>query len=81
MDPQAAWDEMLAAIVQRDWDRAFETSEALLSWMKNGGFPPQTSAVTMRPQWNRAMAEFGCLLVLQLVRQARKRKQRKGTNE
>lgn len=43
MDPQAAWDEILTAIVQRDWDRAFETSEALLSWMKNGGFPPQTS--------------------------------------
>ena len=81
MDPQAAWDEMLTAIVQRDWDRAFETSEALLSWMKNGGFPPQTSAVTMRHQWNRAMAEFGCLLALQFVRQARKRKQRKGTNE
>ena len=81
MDPQAAWDEMLAAILRRDWERAFEVSEALLSWMKKGGFPPQTSAVAMRSQWNRAMAEFGCLLALQLVRQARKRKQRKGTNE
>lgn len=81
MDPQAAWDEMLAAIHRRDWEGVFETSDALLAWMKKGGFPPQTTAVTMRHQWNRAMAEFGCLMALQLVSQARKRKQRKGTNE
>lgn len=81
MDPQAAWDEMLTTIVQRDWNRAVEASGALLSWMKKGGFPPQTSPVIMGTQWNRAMAEFGCLLALQLVNEARKRKQRKGSNE
>lgn len=77
MDPQAAWNEMLDALVQRDWDQAFERAEALLEWMRKGGFPPQTAAVTMRIQWNRTMAEFGCLMALQLVKKAQKRRERK----
>ena len=81
MDPQTAWNEMLDAIQQRDWPGALESAEALLAWMKKGGFPPQTTAVAMRPQWNRATAEFGCLLALQIVRQVKKRKQRKEANE
>ena len=77
MDPQSAWNEMLEAIIQRDWDQAQERADGLLEWMRKGGFPPQTSAVTMRPQWNRAMAEFGCLMALQLVKKAQQRRQRR----
>lgn len=78
MDPQAAWNEMLGAISQRDWDQAQERADGLLEWMRKGGFPPQTSAVPMRPQWNRTMAEFGCLMALQLVQKALRRKQQRG---
>ncbi len=78
MDPQAAWNEMLEAVIQRDWDDALERAEGLLEWMRNGGFPPQTSAVAMRPQWDRPMAEFGCLIALQLVKKAQRRKQQRG---
>ncbi len=81
MDPQAAWYEMLTAILQKDWEQVSEFAEGLLSWMKRGGFPPQTSAVAMPAKWNRAHAEFGCLQALQLVKHARKRKPRKEANE
>jgi hypothetical protein len=78
MDPQAAWNEMLEAVIQRDRDQAQERADGLLEWMRNGGFPPQTTAVAMRPQWNRTMAEFGCLMVLQLVKKAQRRKHKRG---
>ena len=81
MDPQAAWNEMLTAILQKDWEQVSELAEALLSWMKHGGFPPQTTAVTMPAKWNRGQAEFGCLKALQLLKQAYKRKQRREANE
>ena len=78
MDPQAAWNEMLEAILQRDWEQALERAEGLLEWMRKGGAPPQTTAVIMRHQWNRTMAEFGCLMALQLVKKAQRRKERRG---
>jgi hypothetical protein len=81
MDPQAAWNEMLTAMLQKDWEQVSEFAKALLSWMKRGGFPPQTTAVTMPARWNRGQAEFGCLQALQLVKQSQKRKQRKEANE
>ena len=76
MDPQATWTQMLCAVSQREWDEAQEFAEALLEWMRKGGVPPQTVNANMRHQWNRAMAEFGCLLALQFVRDARARKDR-----
>ena len=81
MDPQAAWNEMLTAILQKDWEQVSEFAEALLSWVQHGGFPPQTTAVNMPAKWNRAHAEFGCLQALQLVKQAKKQNQRKEANE
>ena len=76
MDPQVTWTQMLCAVSQRDWDAAQEFAEALLEWMRKGGVPPQTVSANMRLQWNRAMAEFGCLLALQFVRDAMARKDR-----
>ncbi len=70
MDPQTAWNEMLEAVAQRDKDRAFELAEALLEWMKKSGVPPQTSSINMPRQWNRATAEFGCLMALQSGKKA-----------
>ena len=81
MDPQTAWNEMLTASLRKNWEQVSEFAEALRSWMKRGGFPPQTTAVTMPARWNRAQAEFGCLQALQLVKQSQRRKQRKEANE
>lgn len=74
MDPQVTWNEMLEAVALQDWDQAVERAEALLDWMKKGGFPPQTSGIGMPRHWNRTMAEFGCLMTLQLVKKSRKHK-------
>lgn len=74
MDPQATWNEMLEAFALQDWDQAVERAEALLDWMKKGGFPPQTSGIRMPRHWHRTMAEFGCLMTLQLVKKPRKHK-------
>jgi hypothetical protein len=79
MDPQAAWNEMLDAIAARDREQTLELAEGLLEWMKKGGVPPQTSAVSLPRQWNRATAEFGCLLALQLAKKPRS-KPRKDSN-
>ncbi|WLD13586.1 hypothetical protein [Planctellipticum variicoloris] len=81
MDPQVAWDEMLEAILQRDWELAVERAEALLEWMRNGGFPPETAKITMRKRWNRSMAEFGCLIALQFARQVQRRRNQKRRND
>ena len=78
MDPQATWNEMLEAVSLRDWEEAGERAESLLGWMRRGGVPPQTAEIVQLRQWNRPMAEFGCLLTLQLVKSARARQKRKG---
>lgn len=78
MDPQAAWNEMLEAIQKRDWNRAHDCAEGLLEWMRRGGMPPQTTVVAMRRQWNRTMAELGCLMALQHVEKSQRRRERRG---
>ena len=78
MDPQATWNEMLEAVSLRDWEEAGERAESLLGWMRRGGVPPQTVGIVQHRQWNRPMAEFGCLLTLQLLKTARARRNRKG---
>ena len=54
MDPQAAWDDLLEALGERDWDRVEELAEGLLRWLRAGGFPPR--AVTgndLGSDWDR----------------------------
>ena len=43
MDPTASWDMMLSAYKESNWEEALEYAEALLGWLRQGGFPPQTS--------------------------------------
>ena len=74
MDPQVAWNELLLAVANRKWKQAEDHAENLLEWMHKGGFPPQTTKVEMQQRWNRAMAEFGCLIALQYVQAAKTRK-------
>jgi len=40
MDPQATWNEMLQAIIDRDCYLASELAESLIGWMEQGGFSP-----------------------------------------
>jgi len=41
MDPQAAWDDLLEALGERDWDRVEDLAEGLLRWLRADGFPPR----------------------------------------
>lgn len=42
MDPDATWTALLEVYRTRDWLTVWELADALLNWLKHGGFPPQT---------------------------------------
>lgn len=82
MDPQVAWQELLDAFQQSDWDRVHELAEGLLHWMNRRGFPPETlvfnSAVngglnkpsqSLGPDWNRSVAQAACRYAVDLANQ------------
>ena len=54
MDPQATWDQLLAAYAAGDWDLIEERATDLLAWLDRGGFPPM---IIQQPDvdsdWNR----------------------------
>jgi hypothetical protein len=78
MDPQATLRDLLAAVADRDWDQVDELSEALLTWLQKGGFPPQTlGPPELGRGWHRPVAEFVCYLAKSQARDAHKRR-RKG---
>jgi hypothetical protein len=61
MDPQTAWDDLLGALGEGDWDRVDELAEGLLHWLQAGGFPPR--AVTgsdLGADWDREIVLAGC---------------------
>ena len=69
MDPQAAWDQLLAAYAAGDWDEIEEHATDLLAWLDRGGFPPMIiQQPDLDSDWNRALARAGCLHVLEVVR-------------
>jgi len=43
MDPDATWALMLEAYASADWQEATDHAEALMNWLRNGGFPPLTT--------------------------------------
>ena len=69
MDPQAAWEQLLAAYAAGDWEQIEERATDLLAWLDRGGFPPM---IIRQPEldadWNRALARSGCLHALEIVR-------------
>ena len=78
MDPQATWQELLEARLNRDWNRAEELADSLLEWLQHRGFPPQTIGdPKLGTRWHHAVAYFVCHLVLSDVKQARKRAERR----
>jgi hypothetical protein len=50
MDPNATYDEMIAAAKDGDWDAAAEHAENLSTWLARGGFEPD------RPNWRASFA-------------------------
>ena len=61
MDPQATWDQLLAAYVAGDWDVIEERAHELLEWLDRGGFPPKILQIEdIDPEWNSVLAQAGC---------------------
>ncbi len=61
MDPNVAWRELVEAYALEDWAQVDESAMALLNWLKQGGFPPQTiPGRTLDDKWNRAVATAAC---------------------
>ena len=68
MDPQATWDQMLAAYAAGDWDLIEERATDLIGWLDRGGFPPKVlNRPELGPDWDRVLARAGCLLALETV--------------
>lgn len=68
MDPQACWDQLLAAYAAGEWDQIEERATDLLAWLDRGGFPP---TIIRQPEldayWNHALARAGCVHALEVV--------------
>jgi hypothetical protein len=65
MDPQTAWRRMLDACSRQDGSDATAAAEDLLSWLRGGGFPPQTLPDRrMDDAFNRVMASAACQFML-----------------
>lgn len=63
MDPQTAWDELLAAYDDLDWPVVEERATALLQWLDRGGFPPRLAGVHAAGRdWSRMVVQFACKL-------------------
>jgi hypothetical protein len=78
MDPQATWDQLLEASVERDFDRMEELAEALLQWMERRGGPPKTVNRDDLPRgWHKAIAQFVCYMAKSDVARVKKRRSRR----
>ncbi len=61
MDPQATWDDLLAAYAEGDWERVQELAEALDHWLSRGGFPPRAVTGTdLGSDWDHAIVDAAC---------------------
>jgi hypothetical protein len=68
MDPQATFDQLLAACAAGDWEEAKDHARNLLAWLKHGGFPPR---ILTHPHlgsgWDAALAQAACQYALALI--------------
>ena len=71
MDPQATWEQLLAAFAAGDWDLIEERATDLLAWLDRGGFPPKVLPRSeLGEDGNRVLARAGCLFALDAVQGA-----------
>ena len=65
MDPQSAWDQLLDAYADEEWDTVLDLAEGLQHWLHSGGFPPRAvTGCDLGPDWDREVALTGCRLAL-----------------
>ena len=65
MDPQQTWTDMLDALKQNDHQEAKELAEALLDWLRKGGFPPiVVGDESLGADWHRTITAFICRSVV-----------------
>lgn len=68
MDPQVAWEEMLAAIAESDFSEAELKAEYLIDWLDNNGFPPQTVSRVLAKEWDQMICRNVCRKVMMVVK-------------
>ncbi len=57
MDPQATWDQLLAAYAAGDWDAIEEHANALSASLSSGGRPPRIlQRDDLGQEWDRTLA-------------------------
>lgn len=71
MDPQAAWDALIAAYRSRDPDEVEEYAQALQGWLEKGGYPPYVGGAYRGDDWQRALTEAGVAFALRYVKECR----------
>lgn len=64
MDPHTTWQEMQSELMAENWEAAIELAEALLAWLKGGGFPPVIGEKDLPYGWHRQLAEAGARFVI-----------------
>ncbi len=68
MDPQVAWEQLLAAYAAGDWDILEERANNLIAWLDRGGFPPTIiRQPDIDPEWNGTLARAGCAHALSVL--------------
>ena len=71
MDPQAAWEQLLDAYADQDWDLVEELADGLIHWVERGGFPPRaTTGSDLGQLWDKAIAVAACRFARQQARKA-----------
>ena len=69
MDPQTAWDQLLEAYADEQWDMVLDLAEGLRHWLESSGFPPRaTTGSDLGQAWDRAIALAGCRFALTQAR-------------
>ena len=78
MDPDETLRELLEALKERRWNDAEANAGNLLSWLRRGGFPPQTlGPKALGSSWHRHVAEVVCSAALTKVHEGRARQMNK----
>ena len=67
MNPQASWDQLLAAYAAGNWEAIEEHANELIEHLDRGGLPPAILEGDIDPDWNRALARAGCQFALDVV--------------
>ena len=73
MDPQATWNHLQQAFKEHDWDEVEELAQALLAWLRKGGFPPNLGA-----EWDPEFARIIIPVVVERAQNFAKEEKRKG---